>query len=123
MKRLILILAILAALLGLSLYGISYARQTRDSLGELAAQAAGSEDRASLLQAAQKLEEYWKSREPFLSFYVRHDELEKINACLSSLQSIAKSNGPAEALPLLNQLLFFANHLYERELPSLNNLF
>ncbi len=125
MGRLITIGLILLGILALSLGGIWYAGQTRaqmDTLIEQAIEAATAKKQEELLRLTDSLQQLWEGRETFLSFYVRHDEIEKMNTELVSLRSFAEISAYDSAYAVLYQMKFMSGHIYEREIPNLDNL-
>lgn len=126
MGRLITIGIILTAILGLSLGGLSYARGLRDEFEAetLRGQAAcRQKDAAALEKTAAELQSLWEKREGFLSFYVHHDDLDRLEMGLVSLSAHIENESFENAFSALEQLRFQASHIYQRELPGWNNLF
>lgn len=126
MKRLVTIGVILAGILGLSLWGLRYARGLRDEFaaGTLRGQeACRREDAAALAEEMDTLQGIWEEREGFLSFYVSHEELERLETGLVSLSAYTASGSFRKAYAVLEQLRFQADHIYQRELPTWDNLF
>ncbi len=126
MGRLITIGIILTAILGLSLGGLNYARGLRDEFDAetLRGQAAcRQKDAAALEKTAAELQSLWEKREGFLSFYVHHDDLDRLEMGLVSLSAHIENESFENAFSALEQLRFQASHIYQRELPGWNNLF
>lgn len=126
MGRLITIGIILTAILGLSLGGLNYARGLRDEFEAetLRGQAAcRQKDAAALEKTAAELQALWEKREGFLSFYVHHDDLDRLEMGLVSLSAHIENESFENAFSALEQLRFQASHIYQRELPGWNNLF
>ena len=126
MGRLITIGIILTAILGLSLGGLNYARGLRDEFEAetLRGQAAcRQKDAAALEKTAAELQSLWEKREGFLSFYVHHDDLDRLEMGLVSLSAHLENESFENAFSALEQLRFQASHIYQRELPGWNNLF
>ena len=126
MGRLITIGIILTAILGLSLGGLNYARGLRDEFEAetLRGQAAcRQKDAAALEKTAAELQSLWEKREGFLSFYVHHDDMDRLEMGLVSLSAHIENESFENAFSALEQLRFQASHIYQRELPGWNNLF
>ena len=126
MGRLITIGIILTAILGLSLGGLNYARGLREEFEAetLRGQAAcRQKDAAALEKTAAELQSLWEKREGFLSFYVHHDDLDRLEMGLVSLSAHIENESFENAFSALEQLRFQASHIYQRELPGWNNLF
>lgn len=125
MKRLIAISAIMLLILGLSFAGMWYAHQTQDFYQELIAdgqELCEAEDGPALAKLAERMEEDWEQRQAFLSLYVRHDEIEKMSVNIVILKGHAINGSFESASVTLCQMSFAAEHIYQRELPNLNNI-
>lgn len=125
MGRIVTTGSILLLILALSLNGIWYAAQTREEMNAKIAEAeewSRRQDQAELLRLVDALELLWKERESFLSFYVRHDEIEKMNTSLVNLRTYAEESAFDSVIVILEQMEFMTGHIYERELPNLDNL-
>ena len=125
MKRLVAVFILLTVLIVLSFGGKAFVKETRDELIELAdkaKEAALSNDAKELLKYAEKMSAFFEDRHSVLSLYVRHDELEKLSAQLLSLLKQAELEDMDIGLTLA-QIVFTADHIYERELFSIDNLF
>ena len=80
-------------------------------------------DAAALEKTAAELQSLWEKREGFLSFYVHHDDLDRLEMGLVSLSAHIENESFENAFSALEQLRFQASHIYQRELPGWNNLF
>lgn len=124
MKRMCVILFILAFILCVAAGGVFYAKYTCEqmvAMTEEAEQLSEERDVEALLSQAKKMSAFLESRHLILSLYVRHDELEKLTTHLLDLYAQAEA-GDAEVHTVLVQIAFMARHIYERELPNLDNL-
>ena len=125
MKRLAVIGSIVALILLAGVLGIRFAHSVLDEFtplvqeGVLLAKAGRSED---LLSHVQAMDELWERRQFVLGFYARHDELEKVEAALSEVISRTRSGDLASARVGLEQVASLIEHIYRRELPTLNNI-
>lgn len=126
MGRTITILTILLLIVALSVTGIFYAGSVRDRFEEAVEQMLPlclNGDSGSLKQELANLEECWGKKESFLSFFVRHDEIEKMNTHLTTLRACIETERYDGAYHILKQMQFMSNHIFERELPNIDNLF
>lgn len=124
MKRLFAILLILVLILSVAIGGVVYAKNTCEelvSMTEEAERLSDAEDTAALALQAEKMSAFLEGRHLILSLYVRHDELEKLTVHLLTLCAQTKA-GSTEVQTTLAQVSFMAQHIYERELPNLDNL-
>ncbi|MFZ2538597.1 MAG: DUF4363 family protein [Oscillospiraceae bacterium] len=126
MTRLITITAIMIAMLALSISGIYYAKETKtqfDELIDIALVQCKNKDTQTLAESTKKMSALYQSRHGFLSFFVRHDELEKIDIDLVSLLGYVKIGSFDSIQICLEQIRFMINHIYSKELPNIENLF
>lgn len=126
MNRLITIGVIITLILAFSFWGIYYARDTADTYHTMIKQAeilSSKQDTGALLKLANKMDRMWSKREILLSFYVRHDDLDKMGVNLSVLKSHIGNKDYKNINLILQQLDYVAEHIYEKELLNLNNLF
>ncbi len=126
MSRLITITVIMIGILVLSFVGIDYAKQTKiqfDSLIDAALVQCENEDIQALAESEKKMSAFYQSRHSFLSFFVRHDELEKIDTDLVNLLSFVKLGSFDNIQISLEQIRFMIDHIYSKELPKTENLF
>ncbi|MCI5923224.1 MAG: DUF4363 family protein [Oscillospiraceae bacterium] len=124
MKRLFIIVQILTLILFVAVSGVVYARNTCEelvSMTEEAKRLSDAEDAAALALQAEKMSAFLEGRHLILSLYVRHDELEKLTVHLLTLCAQSKA-GSTDVQTTLAQVSFMAQHIYERELPNLDNL-
>lgn len=125
MPRLITISVILILILALALGGIWFADRVRDEFVTLIDQAKKSctlKDAAALLRLTDEMEVLWERRQVVLSFYSRHDELEKMATHITTLRGCAITQAFDNARITLEQMDFLAEHIHYREIPNLNNL-
>lgn len=126
MTRLITISSIIALILAVTIGATLYAKDTRDALNvhiEKGAAACQSKDAKSLKDASNAMSELLKKRHSVLSLYVRHDETEKLETLHVVLAAYIDLGEFESASVTLSQIKFLANHIYQREALSLDNLF
>lgn len=125
MARTITIALIIALILALSLFSILYAKNTKDEIKKLTSEALSACESRDLLLLEEKiksLSDLFEERQGFLSFYVRHDEIEKMESSLVSLRSYAKTGSFEAVNALLYQIEYLAFHIYQRELLNVDQL-
>jgi len=126
MRRLLLSLALIAALIGLSgLHVIHLEKLT----GTLIAQVRQTEDLVTAQrwnEAAQLLSEAqreWETHAFYLHVTLRHTEIDGIRACLYEVQSyLSSQEDEAECLAVSARLINQLELLLEAELPTIKNL-
>ncbi len=76
-------------------------------------------------KAKQKLDEaenYWNDSEEIISFFVEHNELEKVNTEFAALRAYVQLEED-EALENLNKVSFIIEHIEEKDDLKLKNIF
>lgn len=125
MARTITISVIIALILGLSIFSIIFTENTKNKMQELTAEAIEAcekRDSARLGEKTKALSDLFEERQGFLSFYVRHDEIEKLENFLVSLRGYTKTDSFDTVNAILHQIEFQAGHIYERELLTVDQL-
>lgn len=126
MKRVIVISFILIIIIGASFYSIWYTKQVTNELLMLSnnAETACSElNIKKYCDNINKLSALWESRQLMLSLFIRHDDLENISNHIAALTAIAQREDFNMAIIELYRLNFMLKHIYEHQIPSIDNLF
>ena len=73
-------------------------------------------------QKIDEIDEYWKKSEDIVSFFVEHDELEKVMTEYTSLKTYCKLE-QEEAFETLDKMAFIIKHIEEKDDLKLKNIF
>ena len=73
-------------------------------------------------QKINEIDEYWKKSEDIVSFFVEHDELEKVMTEYTSLKNYCKLE-QEEAFEALDKMAFIIKHIEEKDDLKLKNIF
>ena len=73
-------------------------------------------------QKIAEIDEYWKKSEDIVSFFVEHDELEKVMTEYTSLKTYCKLE-QEEAFEALDKMAFIIKHIEEKDDLKLKNIF
>ncbi len=73
-------------------------------------------------QKIDEIDEYWKKSEDIVSFFVEHDELEKVMTEYTSLKTYCKLE-QEEAFEALDKMAFIIKHIEEKDDLKLKNIF
>ncbi len=126
MDRLVIISTILVGVIILSIVSLLHLKDTSEIFSDLISKA----EESCINGDIESLEEYTKAmsnliedRHSLLSLYISHEEIEKIENDIIVLESYVTLGAYEGALACLKQLYFTTNHLYERELLNLDNIF
>ena len=73
-------------------------------------------------QKIDEIDEYWKKSEDIVSFFVEHDELEKVMTEYTSLKTYCKLE-QEEAFEALDKMAFIIKHIEEKDDLKFKNIF
>lgn len=65
----------------------------------------------------------WEDRNKKLAYYVEHDELEKVNTGLTGLKAYIEMEEFSEAVPELEKTVFVLEHIKNKYIVNLKNIF
>ncbi|WMJ23498.1 DUF4363 family protein [Paludicola sp. MB14-C6] len=125
MSRLLTTIGMILLILAISFCGIWYVHQSNKEMIALCEDAiifSNKENQDGLLSCIKKLSALWESKQLILSLYVRHDEMERIDSLLVVINAYYETKNYHSVSVELHQLEFMLDHIYRRELPTINNL-
>lgn len=74
-------------------------------------------------QEIKKLEKKWDDDFKILSFYIEHNELEKVAKQITLIKGNADVKEYSQAIPQLDECVFLLNHIKDKESLLIRNLF
>lgn len=80
-------------------------------------------DYEKVKSSMEDVEKHWNSKHVKFSYYMEHDELEKVEAHITSSKSFIESEEYPEAICELDNGVFVLKHIEEKYAFSLENLF
>lgn len=80
-------------------------------------------DEVNIKNSVNEIEKSWDLKCNKLAFYLEHDELEKVEAHITSLKSFIETKEYPEAICELDNSIFVLKHIEEKYAYSLENLF
>ena len=106
----------------------SYSRETlggvQDSLRELKEEILNPEIEVSeLIDKTNQIYDKWKEDNQLLSYYLEHDELEKVNTQFVLVRGFLESDTPVDAIPEIEEGIYILEHIKEKEKLSMKNVF
>ncbi len=66
--------------------------------------------------------EKWEEMDDILSYYIEHNELEKITTVLTSIKSFVEAEEYTEALEQVDKCEYLLKHVYQKEELTLDNI-
>lgn len=126
-EAIITILIILAIIIGEWLTQ-SYSKKTlsgvQDSLRELKEGILSSENEVSeLIDKTNQIYDKWEEDNQLLSYYLEHDELEKVNTQFVLVKGYLETDDPQNAIPDIEEGIYILEHIKEKEKLSIKNVF
>lgn len=76
-----------------------------------------------LIKKTQNLDNEWNKKSKLLSFYIEHDELEKVDSQIKRIQSNFKTTSYEDALPEIEQGIYLLQHIKDKRELNLKNIF
>ena len=75
-----------------------------------------------LINKTEQIAELWESKQENLSYYLEHNELEKVNTQIVLIKGYLESDSPQDAIPDLEEGLYIIEHIKEKEAFKLKNI-
>ena len=126
-EAIITILIILAIIIGEWLTQ-SYSKKTlsgvQDSLRKLKEGILSTENEVSeLIDKTNQIYDKWEEDNQLLSYYLEHDELEKVNTQFVLVKGYLETDDPKNAIPDIEEGIYILEHIKEKEKSSIKNIF
>ena len=81
-----------------------------------------SANNSQLIKKTEQISELWESKQENLSYYLEHNELEKVNTQIVLIKGYLESDSPQDAIPDLEEGLYIIEHIKEKEAFKLKNI-
>lgn len=81
------------------------------------------DDNKKLIEKTEKIAELWETKQQKLSYYLEHNELEKVNTQIVLIKGYLESDSMQDAIPDLEEGLYIIEHIKEKEAFKLKNIF
>lgn len=75
------------------------------------------------IQHARDAYDKWEEKDDIMAYYIEHDELEKVKTALTSMKSFVEVEEYAQGVEAIDKCLYILDHIHEREMFSLENIF
>lgn len=106
-------------------------KHTNNSLSELDQRLGDLKEKAltkeysneELIQTTEEIDKCWEKKDDILSFYLEHEELEKISEQLKVIKADFESNLEEEVVPEIEKGIYLLDHLKEKQKLSFKNIF
>lgn len=98
--------------------------KTQDQLRELKEDILNTQNNNSyLIEKTDKIYEDWEKENEILSYYLEHNELEKVNTQIILIKGYLESDTPQDSIPDLEEGIYILEHIKQKEAYNLKNIF
>ena len=126
-KEIIVCIIVIALIFSIDLISNNYTKKVfeemNEILGNLRNEMIKEEDNAKINEEIKKLEKKWNESFKTLSFYIEHNELEKVAKQITLIKGNADVKEYTQAIPQLDECVFLLNHIKDKESLLIRNLF
>lgn len=96
--------------------------EVEENLQQLKEEILSDADNSELIGKTEEIAKLWESKQERLSFYLEHNELEKVNTQIVLIKGYLESDTPQDAIPDLEEGLYIIEHIKEKEAFNLKNI-
>lgn len=126
MKEVLVIALVLILVISLDIITNNYTTYAADSLSGQFSELREfllKEDEENINKKIKEIDSNWDKYKKNLSYYIEHDELEKVGSSLSALKAHIEVKEYNDALENLDSNIFILQHIQEKEKFSISSLF
>ncbi len=126
LKEIIIIFTVFAIVISLDIITNNYTTYATDSLSEQFAELREyiiKKDIENLNKKIQEIDNNWNKYNKKLSYYMEHDELEKVGNSLSALKAHIEVEEYDDSIEDIDENIFILQHIQEKERFSISSLF
>ena len=80
-------------------------------------------DNQELIKKTEEIAKIWETKQQKLSYYLEHNELEKVNTQIILIKGYLESDSMQDAIPDLEEGLYIIEHIKGKEAFKLKNIF
>lgn len=95
----------------------------QEDLSSLKEEILAEKDVDSLIQKTEEIYNNWEKENEILSYYLEHNELEKVNTQIILIKGYLESDAPQDSIPDLEEGIYILEHIKEKETFNLKNIF
>ena len=77
----------------------------------------------NLIKSSKEILELWREKDKMLSFYIEHDEVEKVSQKINSFNKQIETNNYTDAVVSIIETEFLLGHITEKQSLNLKNIF
>ena len=95
----------------------------QEDLSSLKEEILAENDVDTLIQKTEDIYNNWEKENEILSYYLEHNELEKVNTQIILIKGYLESDAPQDSIPDLEEGIYILEHIKEKETFNLKNIF
>ena len=96
--------------------------ELQEDLSSLKEEILAESDVDSLIQKTEEIYNNWEKENEILSYYLEHNELEKVNTQIILIKGYLESDAPQDSIPDLEEGIYILEHIKEKEAFNLKNI-
>ena len=82
-----------------------------------------SQNKEEKYKKIENIEEKWDKKSETLAYYIEHDELEKVNTEIAKIKADIETNNEKIAIENLERCIFVLEHIKDKNLIKIVNIF
>ena len=98
-------------------------KEIDNNLSDLKEEVSKRENYEKIISKILYIEDRWDKMQEKLTYYLEHDELEKVTAQLSEIRGYIEANEIEESIPRIENCKFLLEHIKDKQLLNLKNIF
>lgn len=125
-KEIIIIILVITLIISLDIITNRYTTYAADELSNMLNNLREdiiNEDKEKIGDKIKDIDNRWDEYNKKLSYYMEHDELEKVGRCLTALKAHIDMEEYKESIENLDETVFILQHIEEKEKFSVGSLF
>lgn len=125
-KEFIIIIVVIALVVGLDIITSNYTKDSVEIISDelnILREYILEEDKKKAIDKMQEIKEKWEERYKILSFYIEHDELEKVETELTGLVADLSVEEYKNCIAELDTTIFILEHIQEKEEFNFRSIF
>ena len=125
-KEVVICIVVIVVIVSLDIFTQKYTRNTTSDITQIFADLKGDilkEDKDKIDEKVKILDEKWRQKHDRLAYYIEHDELEKVDTAIVSLNSYVETDDYSSAIAELDEGKFILEHIQKKYAFNLENIF
>ena len=125
-KEILIIIIVLVLVVSLDIITNNYTTYAADSLSEELSELRDfilKKDKNNINKKIEEIDKNWDEYNQILSYYMEHDELEKVGNGLTALKAHLDVEEYSDSIENLDENIFLLQHIQEKEKFSIKSLF